>query len=162
MVKMRGGPNKFGWIFIIALVADILTIIESICRKLPSNRRQETNPTQKVADAKEINPEVTDKWKEAYPDRVANYRSAGAYLPDWDLIGRVIFAKGRQVLAEMEQVPQTVQNTMKALLTTGGIAPGEEHAVEITDGIYRYRLQIEENPYNGTQIFAFLQRPMGK
>ena len=156
----RGVPDNMGWTDLIAATAAILTIIDFLSRKLPSNKEEETNPTQQVAGDTEVHPEGTDRWRETYPDRVANYRSAGAYLPEWDLIGRVIFARGRQVLAEMEHVPQTVQNAMTALLATGGIAPGEDNAIEITDGRYHYRLQIEKDPSKGSQIFAFLQRPI--
>ena len=96
-----------------------------------------------------------------YKQRVRNRKKVNAFRPDWELIGRVVFDhEGNRTITEMDQVPQTLQDTMNYLINHRRIKPGPDNAFETQDGEYRYLLEIAIGwPLDNSQIFAFWKRP---
>ena len=95
-----------------------------------------------------------------YKSRVSARKKTRAYRPEWDLLGRVMFNKsGKQIITEMDDVPDRINKSMLVNLKTGNIGIGPENAVEMTDGKYHYMLEIGRDPRDGTIMFTFFRHP---
>ena len=112
---------------------------------------------EKKSTEKERNAEI-----QAYRRRVRNRNRTGEYRPEWDLIGRVAFDEnGKQFLTEMDQISESLRNTMTGVLTSGAIKPGPNNTVEVSDDDYRYLLEVATNAPSGKSfVFVFWCRPV--
>lgn len=117
---------------------------------------------ERMADQKPVE-QATGKAEalEAYKRRVRNRRKTGEFRPEWDLLGRVAFDHhGQQFLTEMDNVPQSLQNTMTGSIKSGRIRPGPEHAIEVSDENFIYLLEVGAGwPVNDSLTFVFWFKP---
>ena len=132
------------WLEIIKNVTGIGNNVTSIIRTL--------------VDAKTDDDSKTELRK--YRLRVKTRRKTGEYRPEWDLLGRVVFDyNGNQTITEMDQVPESLQNTMTLSLQAGAIQPGPLHTVVVSDDNYRYLLEAGKDWRNSSATCVFWYRP---
>ena len=137
---------------IVAGTTTALVNLRKFLEREPTKESPQIEP-----DPARKNPDIEVK---AYQHRVRSYRKVDAYRPEWDLLGRVVFnGEGKQIITEMDRVPDNLKATMTTLLETRGIRPGAEHAKEVSDGIHHYLLEIGTDSETGTEIFAFFRQP---